>query len=566
MKIKGMKKPYFARTFAIGGFLALAAMGCEGKLLFEEVQEGVEGGTTPGTTPGVNNPLPGAGAIELTSAHLRRLTPLQYANTVRDALGDVFEAEELPQFGDDMPTVGFNNSPAKLRLNDINVDSLYASTQVLARAAVSNTPVVRDCVAASGDACFGEIVDELGHQLWRRPLSGEERADLVNTAVELAQAPATRAEQAEFLVQALLVSPHTLFRTELGQGEGDVLPLTDFEIASALSYTFWNSPPDEELYALAAAGSLRDVDTLIAQARRMADDERVAEALAEFFVDYLKLETIFARTKAAAYGLTEETRASLFEGVRRDLVQLFSMPDATLLDPFTSTNFHVDADSASFFGVPVVASGGFEVIAMDPAQRLGILSHPAFLSVHSGEFDSGIVQRGVFTLEQLLCLHLGAPPPDISARDDVPEDFNDALATSREILSVRHSSQPTCIGCHRMIDPAGFGFENYDAVGRYRLVEKEVVEIDASGELGIGMELLTFNDSVEYIAALANSEALRSCLSNQFFTYVLGDAPRLEEREAIYRKFNESNGAIDQLVEAIVTTPSFTARQAKETP
>ncbi|MBA2661367.1 MAG: DUF1588 domain-containing protein [Bradymonadaceae bacterium] len=504
--------------------------------------------------------------MEVTTAHLRRLTSKQYENTLRQALGDVFERGDLPRFGDDSPTIGMNNSPSNLRVNDINVESIYASTQGIARAAVINMPSVRDCVAASTDTCFGQFVDEIGHQLWRRPVATEERNDLLNTRAQIAQAPATRAEQAEFLVQALLVSPHTMYRTELGQGEGKVVALTDYELASALAYTLWNAPPDDELYALAAQGALSDRETLIAQANRMAADQRVAEALAAFFIDYLKLEAVFAQTKAAAYGLTEETRASLFEGVRSDLVQIFSMPGASLLDPFKATNFHVDSQSASFFGVPVVASGSFEVIAMDPAQRLGVLSHPAFLSVHAGAFDSGIVKRGVFTLEQLLCVPLGAPPPDISARNDVPAEFNDAQETSREVLSVRHSSQATCIACHRMIDPAGFGYENYDAVGRYRLVEKENVQIDASGELVLGQELLAFNNSVEYIAALANSEALRSCLSDQFFTYVLGDAPRREEREAIYTKFNKSNGAIDELVEAIVTTPSFTARQVKETP
>jgi len=548
---------------ALCGLVALGMWSCDGKLgLSEESREQVK---PPGTNPGPNN-FTNPGDVELTAAHLRRLTAAQYENTVRQALGNVFEAQDLPRFGDDIPTIGLNNSPSNLRINNINVDSIYNQTQAIAQAAVANTPLVRDCVAASGDACFGEIVDRIGHQLWRRPLTTEEQDDLLNTRAEIAQAPATRAEQAEFLVQALLVSPHTLFRTELGQGEGEERLLSDYELASALSYTLWNAPPDAELYELASQGTLSDPEVLLAQAQRMAQDERLAEALAEFFIDYLKLEAIFAKTKAASYGLTEETRESLLEGVRRDLVQIFSMPNGSLLDPFTSTSFHVDDQSASFFGVPIQSNGNFEVVAMDPAQRLGILSHPAFLSVHSGEFDSGIVKRGVFTLEQLLCVHLAPPPPNIAARDDVPEEFNDAVETSREVLSVRHSSQPECVGCHRIIDPAGFGYENFDPVGRFRLVEKENVQINAAGELALGQELLTFQDSVSFIDSLVHSEALRSCLNDQFFTYVLGDTPRRVEREALYAVFNESNGSIDRLVEAIVTTPSFSARKPKVNP
>ncbi len=558
-----------AAVFAAAGLLSLGALGCKGEMgLFADDPGVFEDPTNPGTTS--NNNSGGGGTVTTpmgevvpTSAHLRRLTPAQYANTVRYALGDVFSQEDLPQFGDDIPIIGLNNDPSSLRVSGVNIDSLYQSTEVLAQAAVQNTPVVRDCVAASGDACFAEIADDLGSKLWRRPLTDAEKQDLEASRQRVADAPGTRAEQAEFLVMALLASPNMLYRTELGVAEGDVQKLTDYELASALSYTLWNAPPDQELRDLAAAGELSHTDTLKEQARRMADDPRVAEAFTEFFIDYLKIEAIFSKEKIDELGLTPEARASLVEGIREDLRQIFSVPGATLLDPFRAMSFHVDENSAEFFGVPVTQQEGFEVISMDPDQRLGVLSHPAFLSVHAGEGDSGIVKRGVFTLEQLLCVELGAPPADISESEDVPEDFNDDEATSREVLSVRHSSQPTCVGCHRIIDPAGFGFENYDSVGRYRTVEKGDVEIDASGELQIGQEVLNFDNSIGYIDALVESEALRSCLTDQYFTYVLGDEPRRVEREMLYAAFDENDGALDALVESMIETPSFTVRNEK---
>ncbi len=549
-------------------FVALlfaAFTGCDGELAINADGPSI---TPPGTqNPGQNNNTPGSNnpnlGSELTESHLRRLTPVQFENTVRHALGDVFEAEDLPSFGDDIPTIGLNNNPSILRINTVNIDSLYASMQRLAQAAVQGTPVVSECVEASNDTCFAEVVDEIGPKLWRRPLQSEERDDLLNTRAELANV-ASRAEQAEFLIHALLASPNTLFRTELGEVDGEARVLTQFELASALSYTLWNAPPDQELWELAANNQLGDSEILRAQTTRMLEDPRVADALAEFFVDYLKLEAIFTKTKEASLGLTPEAREALVEGVRRDLRQIFSQPNATLLDPFSVNNFHVNEYGATFFGVPVTQGGEYEVVAMDPSERRGILSHPAFLSVHSGEGDTGIVKRGVFTLEQLLCIHLGAPPADISESEDVPEDFDDATATSREVLTVRHSSQPECVSCHRIIDPAGFGYENWDGVGRYREVEKGNVAIDASGELAMGQEVLTYTNSVTFLESLTDSEALRSCIADNFFTYALGDAPKLSEREALYQAFAEADGDIHAVLEALVLSPSFSARKLKE--
>lgn len=507
---------------------------------------------------------PDGRVVEPTFAHLRRLTPPQFENTVRAALGEVYAPDDLPVFGDDIPTIGLNNDPSSLRINDVNVQSLYDSSQALAAAAIANNPAVSSCVAASDDTCFTSLIDDIGSKLWRRPVTDEERDDITTSRGRVAMAGGTRAEQAEFVLMVMIASPNTLYRKELGVTEDGVQRLTDFELASALSYTLWNAPPDQELYDLAAAGELTNPEVLRAQAQRMAQDPRIADSFTEFFVDYLKVEALFSKNKLDELGLTPAARAALVEGIRRDLHAMFSMPGASLLDPFYSTSFNIDGESATFFGVNVAQGGEYEVVATDPNERLGVLSHPAFLSTHAGEGDSGIVKRGVFTLEQLLCVHLGAPPADISESEDVPPGFDDATATSREVLSVRHSSQAECVGCHSAIDPAGFGFENWDSAGRFRLVEKGNVQIDAGGTLNVNQETLSFTNSVDYVDTLAGSEALRSCLTNKYFTYVLGDEPRQVERELLYTAFDESDGALDVLVQTIVDTPSFTARNQQE--
>lgn len=498
--------------------------------------------------------------LVLTHPHLRRLTPKQYKNTVVAALGDIFEDDDFPQFDDDIPTIGLSNNPQKLRINDVNINSIYQSTQQLARRSLTATPMVADCVSAQGDACFGEIVDTLGLKLWRRPVTTEERDDLLGARAKVATASGTRAQQAEFLLSALMMSPNMLYRTELGQPQNEVRQLDSYELAQALSYALWNEPPDQTLMDLAKSDQLQDREVLKAQARRLAQDPKLAQALAAFFIDYLKIEALFSKEKIEDLGFTNQARRALFDGIRQDLIQQFLQPGATLLDPFSSNAFHINDQSASFFGVPVTSSQ-LEVTTMPPTERHGILSHPAFLAVHSNKGDSGIVKRGVFTLEQLMCVHLGTPPDDIAPVDTPPEGFDASKVTSREALSVLHSSQPTCVGCHQIIDPAGYGFENFDAAGRYRTTEKENIAIDASGTLAVNGEQLNFTDSTTFVKALAGSESLKSCVAESFLTYMLGDKPGAVEKKAFYEQFKNNQGSIDTLIDALIDTPSFTQRR-----
>ena len=499
-----------------------------------------------------------------TSRHLRRLTALQYRLTVEDALGTFFESKDFPQFNDDIPTVGMSNDPERLRVTDSNVDAFLASTQALALKSMASTPKVSACLAQTSEACFGELVEEVGLKLWRRPVEAQEKADLLELRRTIAQASGSRQDQVEFLLQALLASPQMLYRSELGVEEGEFWRLTPYELASALSYTLWNAPPDQTLLELARQDKLQSAEALLAQADRMSQDPRVAESLAEFFIDYLKFETILIKEKAEHLGLTSEVRAAMIEGVRMDLVEVFEQPGATLLDPFFLDSFYVNKLTAPFFGVNS-DSETFEKVAMDSSQRLGLLSHPIFLSIHSSKGNSGIVKRGVFALEQLLCVHLGDPPPSIEpiAR---PEGFDPDKVTSRKALHVLHSSQAACVGCHRSIDPAGYGFENYDAAGRWRTVEKEEVQIDAGGTLPLAGEALEFKDSVGYIRALVGSRSMRRCLSNSFVTYVLGDGPKRAEGDAVFSQFNAKDGEVKAVLQSLIATPSFTLRaQKKET-
>ena len=559
-----LAQTWFSRLAVAAAMLAAA---CTGTIGDSNSGDGSGPGNPGNGNNGGNNGTPPTAADVVPIApQLHRLTALQFANTVEAALGPNFDAEDLPDFGDDIPTLGLANDADLLRISAVNVDNVYRSAAAVAAQAVERNATIAACVDGTGTDCFADVARSIGQVLWRRPLTDNEMADLETGRAAVAEGTGTRAEQAEFIVQALMLSSNTLYRTELGTG-ADTRRLTNYELASVLSYTMWNEPPDAELMAAAADGSLANADTLRAQARRLAGDPRFPEALVEFYFDYLKLSALFRTSKTPELGLTTAAREALWEGAKRDLLAALSAPDATLFEPFETLTFHVNDDSAPFFGV-TAPSGGLSPVTMSADERIGILTHPAFLSVHANTGNSGIVPRGVFTLEQLMCVNLGSPPANIGPVDRPPDGFDPEDTTERDVLETLHTSQPQCRSCHQFIDPAGFGFENFDAVGRYRTMERvpsgRDLPIDASGDLRVGQERLQFDNSIQYIQSLVETPSLRRCVSDALLAYMLGNKPGNAESYLFHAAVLERNARVADLAELIVSSQSYTVRTPAE--
>lgn len=510
------------------------------------------GGSTPGAEAPPCDPA-------LAQARLRRLTEVQYRRTVEAAFGAIFEASDFPRFDDAIPTIGLASDPDNLRVDALLLERMHADVEGLADRVLARHAEVRACVDAGGAGCLQALSERLARALWRRPVEAEEAADLEAGIDGVLAAGGSSADAARFVVEALALAPSTLYRRELGGPGGALDP---FERASALAYTLWNAPPDERLLGRAASGALARPDVLAEEARRMAEDPRFAAAMTDFVADVLKLDALADKDKIPELGLTPAVRDALTSALREDLQDLFTRPGARLFDPLAADTFRVDPLTEAYLGVD--AGGQREPRAMPDGERHGVLTHPAFLAVHSGAGDSGIVKRGVFVLEQLLCVKLGAPPDDISPVDRPPPDFDPDRASSRERLQVLHSAQAECQGCHQYIDPAGFGFENYDAAGRWRTFERGDIPIDASGTLSVGGETLRFQDGVDYARALAGSRTLRRCLLETFLTHALGGEADRCEAEAFVDAAQARGAELAALAELLVSTPSFTARAAEE--
>lgn len=546
--------------------LGAQLVACIGKIGEPPVQDDAFEGPPRTTTPPPNvTPEPRCtGDSAKLEPQLRRLTAKQYRNTLTAAFGSI-DGVALPDFEDDNPTIGLANDPSKLEITTVSIDSLYASTQALAEHVIATGPIAA-CIEDTEDTCFGEVIDTYGKKLWRRPVSAEERTDLLEGVAAVAMETATRAEQMSFVIQALVMSPNTLFRVELGAGPNPTKQLTDHELASLLAYTLWDEPPDDALMAAADQGTLSEPTTFEAQTRRMIADDRFTRALAAFYWDYLNLENILTVPKAEELGLTPEARAALATSAEQTLLEMLSAPDAAVMSVFGGQTFAVDATSAPFFGMdPAGLTATPTPVQVNAAEREGILTHPAFLAVHAGQGNTGIVKRGVFTLEQLLGYDLPDPPDDITSVDpaELPP-FDPDQTSTREIFRMTHSAQARCMFCHDIIDPAGYGYENYDPVGRFRLTEKQDVPIDASGVLEVNGETLRFADGPEYMRALASSTSMREKVLASYFEYALGQRGDGCEIEAFRAKVGEANDDVRVMAETLVNTDSFAVREEEQ--
>ena len=497
------------------------------------------------------------GKQALLAPKLRRLSELQLRNSLTDIYGDLFDPQLWPSFEDGARLIGMNLIADKLQVNSLNFSRLFDASRQITRTLLTEHPDIRACAQEqSSDGCVMNMVDEFAPKTWRRQLSSEERAKFETALPEFAD----NAAKLEFVFNALILSSEFLFRSEMGTEVPDGRALSNEELVSFLSYAVWNSTPDQELLELGAQTEPLTETQLRDQIDRMIEEPRAKQALVELYKDYLKLDLVLEREKDSSFGLHQNARRSLLASAERSLAASTGA-DVDMMQPFFGSEYYVNQETAAFFGVESY-SDDFASVSIEPTEREGILNHPAFLSVHSKTTESGIIQRGVFTLEQLLCTHLPDPPSDLSSLEP-PAGLNPERTSERDLLLATHSSRPACNGCHQLIDPAGFGFENFDAAGRYRTTEKQDVPIDASGELrGVG----SYRSSAEFSRALATSDVVRNCVTRRFLEHFVGQELREGscELQTYIASVNDGGGDIRSLLTALTQLPSTTMRRGLE--
>jgi hypothetical protein len=530
----------------------------------------VDGGddAAPDAPPSETNAAPEPdGGLEPGTVGFRRLSDVEYANTVTDLLGvalpagvrfrpSAFDALTAPDAGafDNLATAPFVSAPA--------YQAYFTAAQELTERAFAD-PTARarilTCAPTSADdaACDDRVVRAFGLRAWRRPLDADEVTALVALARAGRAAGDDFAGSMKRVVTAILASESFLHRIELDPADAPtrVHALGPYEIASRLSYLLWSTMPDETLFQLAGSGALWSRDVLAAQAARLLGDARSDAFVRNFAGQWLGFRALEERAEdpAAPAAWTADLGRSVIDEARLYVTELLrsDRPLSELLG--RDLNF-IDARLAALYGLPPpAAAGATRVEGLDDGRK-GFLGLAAFLAATSRASGTSPSRRGAAILQDLLCVDVGP---------DVPTTMTFS-GTPRQRLA-QLVGTPACGPCHLTIDPVGIGLENYDAVGRFRskYAPTDFLDIDAVGQMPDGT---MFRGVSELSDLLARDPRFLDCASRKALVYALGRPLVAADRPALARlraSWDASGQTLRGLLLAIVADDLFRFRQGE---
>jgi len=528
------------------------------------------GASPPTGIVGVNQPLPSAETcskdLNVERTPLRRLTRTEYTNSVRDLLNvNVTATADLPA---DEVTNGFDNNAAVLTVSSLHAEKYVLVSEALAKLAVQNLSALTagcDTVAKGEDACALAFAKSFGRRAFRRPTTAEDERQLL-AAYAAGRSGGSYAEGIEVMLRAALQSPNFLYRLELTPATDATakrVPLSQFELASRLSYLIWGSGPDDALLDSAARGELASKEQVAAKARALLATPKARSAIGSFFEQWTSTRRLAITTKSSSLfpGFSNDLRDAMAKELPAFVSDVLWNGDGRLSTLLTAPIAFVSGPLAQIYGVKATpSSDGTPVKVALPAnqQRAGLLTQAGVMSVQGHPDQTSPVLRGKFVRAMLLC----QPPPPPPADVDISLPSVDEGATARLRFAAHESAGASCAGCHKLMDPIGLAFEHYDAIGQYREQDNGQA-LDVSGEiLGAPDAGLTgaFNGPAELAAKLANSSQVRACVATQWFRFASGRTEGSEDAcslASMQQAFTTANGDIIDLIVATTQTDAF---------
>jgi hypothetical protein len=454
---------------------------------------------------------------ELLPPRLWRITDLQYKNIIEETFGAAV-AKDLPEFQEVRGKGTFSNNVSSLVVSAPLFSKLYPAGEAFSLRVTELIPDVKTCQLAADTACIKNLLHKYGTKMWRRPLKDSEADQLMTQVAALKAKGANQETAIRFVFEALFHAPSFWYRSELGQPselDPNILKLTSYEVASLLSFSIWDGPPDDVLYAAAQKNELQTEAAVQAQISRMMTDSKFERGLRTLFDQWLGLRSVLWIEKdAGVFGstFTPPLRNELREesvSFIRDYV-LKEKPSIAAI--FKAQFSYLNGNLAKYYGVQSGSSDLFQRVALPKNERMGILTQGAFVAGFSGKKGTGIPHRADFFMNEILCAPLGSPPPNISSKLDMPVEEK---MTTRQKFEKLHSQNPACSGCHKIMDPIGAAFENFDPIGRFRTTEFDL-PIDSSGKFEgsmFGDAAVGYDTGLKMIEHVAGSQKFAQCFS-----------------------------------------------------
>ncbi len=475
---------------------------------------------------------------------IRRLTKAEYGNTLRDLFGvDPAIADGLP---DEVSGEGFMNTLSPLQLEQYLAIANDVLDRVLPPGGGPSTKLQRSLIGrlpASGTdprPAAKEVARSMARKAYRRPPSEAELETLVGVFDLARDNGLAYADALRLMLKAILVSPQFLFITPAGEADParEIVPLDDHQLASRLSYLLWSTMPDAELFRLADRGRLHEPAVLRSQVKRMLKDARSRALFDGFGAQWLGLGSLATKTfdPVKFPQMTPELRSAMYDEALL-FFQSMVRDNRNVVGFVDSDYTFLNGTLAPIYGLEARVHGPrMRKVKLADASRGGILGMPGILATTSFPDRTSPVKRGVWVLEQVLGQRVPPPPPNVPAldRQDRQSVANLTLRQRTEL----HTTDAVCANCHRILDPIGFGLENFDAIGRWREQDDAGGAIDPAGELPGGRR---FTSPRELKSALADQqERLARNLTEKLLAYAL--CRQLEGYDEI---------VVDRLMEAI---------------
>jgi hypothetical protein len=498
---------------------------------------------------------------EASPARVRRLTRVEYDNSVgalldepRVTLGQGFAPEDT--------ILGFSTHE-RLQVTSLLADQMDNAGFDVAELARHKLAIDEQCPdEADEEKCTTDILFGLASRAFRRPLTDEDRAMLLDFWREVRATEDPQTAHSIFL-HGIFTSASFLYRTELGApGEraNQVVRLTQHEVASALSFAITATPPDAALLAAAEAGALATADQREAHARRLLATPAAHKRLHHFIREWLGLTGLanLNKNNQVFPDFNVDFKDSSQGETQAFIDHVVANEGGSVRQLLGSDYTFADERMSDFYGTTSPLTGELGRVPLPP-ERAGILTQASVLATYALFDSSSPIRRGKFVLTRLLCRNVPPPPATIAIIPPAPRPD-----TTTRARFAAHTDNPVCAGCHRTLDPIGFGFEDFDGLGKHRRTENGLA-VDASGSVEHSAGTFTFTGGGDLARFLSTSEDVANCVPLQLFRYAMGreedrvDEKLLNDMRTAF-KANPRLQLGDALV-SLVRSPYFTHRR-----